>query len=134
MSERNIKTLNGGRTVTLDGIVFDVLSGYTPSWTREYGDSITTWDGRIVKRCKGVRFALEFSTYGLSSEQLNSLSEILKKKEFTVDCNEFSGTVYCDDLSASLKSANFYGEFFNTTVKLTAVRLIAAADDDSGSL
>lgn len=134
MSERNIKIPNGGRSITLGGTKFDVLSGYTPSWNKEYGDSITTWDGRIVKRCKGVRFTLEFSTYGLSADEIRSLADILSKKEISLVCDEFSGDVSCDNFSANLKSANFYGEFFNTTIKLTAVNLIAASDEESGGL
>ena len=133
-TERNIKIPNGGRSITLGDTKFDVLSGYSPSWAKEYGDSITTWNGRIVKRCKGVRFSLEFSTYGLSASEIKSLKSILSKKEIALVCDEFSGNVSCDDFSADLKSANFYGEFFNTTIKLTAVALIAASDEESGSL
>lgn len=134
MSERNIKIPNGGRSITLGGTKFDVLSGYTPSWNKEYGDIITTWDGRIVKRCKGVRFTLEFSTYGLSADEIRSLADILSKKEISLVCDDYSGNVSCDNFSANLKSANFYGEFFNTTIKLTAVNLIAASDEESGGL
>ena len=95
---------------------------------------MTTWDGRIVKHCKGVRFALEFSTYGLSPDEVKSMADMLSKKEIPLVCDEFSGDVSSDNFSADLKSSNFYGQFFNTTIKLTAVSLIAASDEESGSL
>ena len=72
--------------------------------------------------------------YGLSADEMHSLADILSRKEISLVCDEFSGVVSCDNFSANLKSANFYGEFFNTTIKLTAVNLIAASDEESGGL
>ncbi len=123
-----MKVKNGGRSITLGGEKIDVLSGYSPSWTKEYGESITTWDGREVRKLKGVRFSLEFSTYGMLPEDVIQLSQIVKEETTLLECAEFSGEVNCDNLSASLKNANFYGEFFNTTIRLTAVYLAVPED------
>lgn len=123
-----MKVKNGGRSITLNSTKINVLSGYSPEWTKEYGESMTTWDGRNIRRLKGVRFSLEFSTYGMNPDEIKKLSEIFTSENISLDCAEFKGPVYCDNLSANLKNANFYGVFFNTTIKLTASELTAVPE------
>lgn len=54
--DRKIKIKNGGRRIKLNDIEIDVISGYTPAWTREYSDSFTTWDNRRAQLLRGIRF------------------------------------------------------------------------------
>ena len=116
-----IRSINGGRKITIGDTEIDVISSYSPSWIKEYTDPFTTWDGREVKKLKSVRFRLTFSTYGIQPEELTALLAELKTDETTLECDEFSGTVRCDSISPELKNANFYGDFFSSgSVTLTS--------------
>lgn len=129
---RDIKSLNGGRKITVDGKMIDVISGYSSAWTREYSDSFTTWDNRVVQKLKGIRFSLTISTYGLSKEDITALLEAAKKGKINLVCDEFTGEVICNDLSAELQCANFYGDFSRTSMKFTAVSALAPDEGEGG--
>lgn len=123
-----IRRANGGKKIKIGETEINVISGYSPTWKKEFADSFTTWDGRIVKPLKGIRFSLSFSTYGLQAEELTDLCDELTANEITLECDEYSGNVTCDDIPADLQSANFYGEFFKTDITLTADTLLLPED------
>lgn len=136
------KIPNGGRSVSITytdnngaeqrvTFVIDTINSYTPSWTKEYTDEFITWDGRSIKSCKGIRFALNFGIYALTYEKLQQILAAFEKKEFDIICPEFSGTVICDSISPPVRSSNFYGTFYELSVSLSAASLIT---DDSGCL
>lgn len=129
---RDIKSLNGGRKITVDGKIIDVISGYSPAWTREYSDSFTTWDNRVIQKLKGIRFSLTISTYGLSKDDITALLEAAKKEKIDLVCDEFTGEVICNDFSAELQCANFYGDFSRTSIKFTAVSALAPDEGEGG--
>ena len=121
------KIPNGGRKITINGTEINVLSGYNPSWEREYSEgegNFITWDGRIRKVLEGIRFRLTFLTYGMSAEEMQELNSALKPDpetgEITLECAEFSGAVFCENYSADAQSSNFCGEYFSGSISLTA--------------
>lgn len=120
------KILNGGKKIKINGTEINVISGYSPSWEREYsGDEFTTWDGRKRRILEGIRFSLSFSTYGMTSAEMTALNEALKPDaetgEIILECDEFTGAVECGNYSAQAQSANFYGEYHSANISLTAV-------------
>lgn len=126
------KAYNGGRKVTIGGrVTFDTINAYTPSWTKEYNEEFTTYDGRIIRFCKGIRFSLTFTVYGLTYEKLTQTYEIFKSDTISLECPEFSGDVTCDSLSPPVRYSNVYGTFYELTITLSAAAL---TDPDSGFL
>lgn len=137
IEERNLKIPNGGRKVTVTGnsgeiennelssvtVVFDVISSYSPSWTKEYGDEFTTWDGRKIKPCKGIRFALEFTVYALTYEKLGDALKVFNSPEIQLECDEFAGEVICDSISPPLKVSNYYGNYYELSISLSSAAL-----------
>lgn len=130
--DRNIKMKNGGRRIKLDDAEIDVISGYSPAWTREYSDSFTTWDNRTVQLLRGIRFSLSISVYGLSPDDIKTLSDIIKKDKINLVCDEFTGDVICNDFNADLQNSNFYGDFSRASIKFTAVSALAPDGDEGG--
>ena len=135
----NVKIPNSGRKVTVSGTVgnvtkeveFDVINGYSPSWAKEYGDEFTTWDGRIIKPCKGIRFSLNMSVYALTYEKLSDILEIFNSSEIQLECEEFAGEVICDSISPPLRVSNYYGNYYELTISLSSAAL---ASTESGYL
>lgn len=123
-----IRIKNGGRKITVGETDIDVISAYSPSWIKEYTDSFTSWDGQEIKKLKATRFRLTFSTYGLQPSELSALVDELKADVISLVCDEFSGNVRCESISPELRNANFYGEFFNGSVTLTAIEAALPAD------
>lgn len=131
-NDRNIKMKNGGRKIILDETEIDVISGYSPAWTREYSDSFTTWDNRTVQLLRGIRFSLSISLYGLSPDDIKALSDIVKKDKISLVCDEFTGDVICNDLNTDLQNSNFYGDFSRASIKFTAVSALVPDVDEGG--
>lgn len=131
IEDRGLKIPNGGRSVTVTGttgnvtetVGFDVINGYSPSWSKEYGEEFTTWDGRIIKPCKGIRFALTLSVYALTYEKLTDILKIFNSEEIVLDCDEFSGDVIIDSVSPPLKVSNYFGNYYELTISLSSAAL-----------
>jgi len=129
------KIPNGGIKITVNDAEINVISGYSASWVSEYSESesdFTTWDGRKKKTLTGIRFNLSFSLYGMSSSDVSTLKNALRPNEdgeIQLECPEFSGAVNCENFSAELKSANFYGDYYNGSVTLSAVEAEAVPED-----
>ena len=116
---------NGGRTLTLSGsggsIPIKVISKYSPSWKKEYTENFTAYDGKDVRLLKGIRFSLSFSTYGLTPSEMIALKNLLiNSEELTLNCDEYSGAVTCEDFSPEIQSSNFLGDYTRSDVILTA--------------
>ena len=121
---------NGGRTITLGGeggsITIKVISGYRPSWKKEYTESFTSYDGKDVRLLKGIRFSLNFSTYGLTPSEMIALKNLLiNSEEINLSCDEYSGTVTCEDFSPEVQSSNFLGDYTRTDVTLTSSETVS---------
>ena len=117
--------VEGGKSVTISGdggsVNFVVTADYSPSWTKEYTESFTAFDGQEVKICKGVRFALSFSPGGIPSSVLAQIKNVLMNSdEITLSCDEYSGQVFCDTFSADLQNP----EYFRTNITLTAGNIV----------
>lgn len=134
IEDRGLKIPNCGRKVTVTGMVdntsasvdIDVINGYSPSWSKEYGEEFTTWDGRIIKPCKGIRFALTLSVYALTYEKLTDILKIFNSEEIVLDCAEFSGDVIIDSVSPPLKVSNYFGNYYELTISLSSAALESA--------
>ena len=117
-----VNTIEGGKAVSLGGVSFMITEGYSPAWTKEYGESFTTYDGRIIKPLKGIRFSLGFSPKGIPPDVLLTLRDnVAYKEKISFSCPEYSGDVTCDTLSADLQHASELGEYFSAGITLTAV-------------
>ena len=119
-----VNIIEGGKAVTLGGIQFVVTESYSATWTKEYGDSFTTYDGRVIKPLKGIRFSLGFSTKGVPPDVLTELVNALMnpdEPETDLSCSEYSGKVICDNFTGSLQTAGTPGEYFGAEINVTAV-------------
>ena len=126
------KIYNGGRSVTIGGVSLKIIDGYNPAWTKEYKDSLTTWDGRIIKQLTGIRFSLQISSHNLTASEINSLKSAVEAEEIYLKCDEFDGKVICDSFSPQMTHSNIYCEFFKFSATFTAVE--AVVTEDSGGL
>ena len=126
------KIYNGGRSVSIGGVSVKILDGYSPQWTKEYKDSFTTWDGRIVKQLTGIRFSLQISSHSLTAEEIEQIRAALEPEEINLICDEFSGKVICESFSPQMTHSNIYCEFFKFSATFTAVE--AVVTEDSGGL
>lgn len=126
------KIYNGGRSVSIGGVSVKILDGYSPQWTKEYKDSFTTWDGRIVKQLTGIRFSLQISSHNLTASEIDAIKTALDQEEIDLVCDEFSGKVICESFSPQMTHSNIYCEFFKFSATFTAVE--AVVTEDSGGL
>lgn len=120
--------LNGGYSVKIGEYTLNLLGEYSPSWTNEYEDSFTDWQGSSQKILKGSRFSLKISVGRLPTSDFYELVKELKKRDISVECPDFSGICYCDDIPAELKQANFLAVRYGISFTLTAKELTKAED------
>lgn len=128
------KTMNGGRKITIskgdNAYEIVAITGYSPSWEFEYGESFITYSGKEVKKPKGTRFNLSVNLYGLQLADVNALKAVVLGGSFGLSCTEWSGAVQCDSFTPSLSSSNYMGTFYSLSLRMKAVDLEAV----SGSL
>ncbi len=120
---------NGGYSVKIGGYTLNLLGSYSPSWTNEYDEnSFTDWQGSFQKILKGRRFSLKISVSRLPVEDFRALSAELAKQDIDVECPDFTGICYCDDIPGELKQANFLAVRYGISFTLTAKELLKSGN------
>ncbi|MBP1560710.1 MAG: hypothetical protein J6C96_05625 [Oscillospiraceae bacterium] len=120
--------LNGGYMVKIGGFTLMNIGAYSPSWRSVYDDenNFTDYLGNTQKILKGKQFSLKISTGRLSAEDFKALAAELNKESITVECPDFTGECYCDDIPGSLEQANFYGTRYKLNFTLNAKEIVIA--------
>lgn len=120
---------NGGYSVKIGGYTLNLLGSYSPSWTNEYDEnSFKDWQGNFQKILKGRRFSLKISVNRMPVEDFRALSAELKKQDIAVECPDFTGICYCDDIPGELKQANFLAVRYGISFTLTAKELLKSGN------
>lgn len=115
--------LNGGYTVAIGDFTLRIIGGYEVEWKTIYDseNSFRNYDGKEIKPIIGRQFSLKLNTNGLSKADFDLLTAELKKSSFAIDCPDYKGNCYCDNIPGTLKQANFLGVKYGTSITLTAV-------------
>lgn len=127
---RDNERLNGGYTLQIGGFTLRILGGYSPSWENVYDteNSFTNFDGSEEKILKGIRFSLKINIERIIPDDFNALVTELKKPTIPLECPDFEGDCYCDNIPGDLKQANFNGVRYGVSFTLTAKNLITDGD------
>lgn len=121
------EVLNGGYTMNIGSFILANIGSYKVNWAKEYDseNSFVDYLGNSQKAVKGVRFSISVVTGRLTKSDYDSLITELNKKEITLSCPDYEGTVISDGADNDLKQANFNGVRYSTSFKLTAKSLTA---------
>lgn len=115
------EVLNGGYSVEIGSYTLRNIGGYAPNWSNVYDEnSFTDWRGNTQKFLKGRQFSLKISTGALDWEDYTALVTELKNKSIAVNCPDFEGNCYCDDIPADLTQANFLSTRYKINFTLIA--------------
>ena len=127
---RDNEKLNGGYTIQIGGFTLRILGGYSPSWENVYDteNSFQNFDGSEEKILMGIRFSLKIEIERIVPEDFNALVAELKKPTIALECPDFEGDCYCDNIPGDLKQANFNGVRYGLGFTLTAKKLITDGD------
>ena len=77
---------------------------------------------------KGIRFSLKVTVDRIMPEDFNALVTELKKRTVALECPDFEGDCYCDNIPGDLKQANFNGVRYGVSFTLVAKSLITDGD------
>ena len=127
---RDNEVLNGGYTIQIGGFTLRMLGGYYPSWENVYDteNSFQNFDGSEEKNLLGIRFSLKIEVKRIMPEDFKALAAELKKPTISVQCPDFEGDCYCDNIPGDLKQANFNGVRYGISFTLIAKSLITDGD------
>lgn len=114
--------LNGGYSVKIGSYDLKVLGGYEIEWKTIYDseNAFRNYDGKEIKPIIGRQFTLKINTNGLSKNEFDLLTAELKKDSFAVECPDYKGECYCENIPGTLKQANFLGVKYGTSITLIA--------------
>lgn len=123
---RDNEVLNGGYTIQIGSYTLRMLGGYSPSWENVYDaeNSFQNFDGSEEKILKGIRFSLKIEIKRIMPDDFKALVTELKKPTISVQCPDFEGDCYCDNIPGDLKQANFNGVRYGIGFTLIAKSLI----------
>lgn len=122
--------LNGGYEIRIGNYTLLPLNGYSPSWENVYDteNSFQNFDGSEEKFLKGIRFSLNVTVDRIMPDDFNALVTELKKHTIALECPDFEGDCYCDNIPGDLKQANFNGVRYGVSFTLIAKNLITDGD------
>lgn len=123
--------LNGGYSVTIGDYTLRLIGGYETEWKNVYDseNSFRNYDGTEVKPLIGRQFSLKLNTNSLSKAEFDLLQTELKKSSFAVECPDFNGECYCENIPGTLKQANFAGVKYGTSITLISKSIEKVSGD-----
>lgn len=127
---RDNESLNGGYTLQIGSFTLRILGGYSPSWENVYDteNSFQNFDGSEEKVLLGIRFSIKIDIKRMLPDDFKALAAELKKPTIALECPDFEGDCYCDNIPGDLKQANFNGVRYGVSFTLIAKNLITDGD------
>lgn len=127
---RDNESLNGGYTLQIGSFTLRILGGYSPSWENVYDteNSFQNFDGSEEKVLLGIRFSIKIDIKRMLPDDFNALVTELKKHTIALECPDFEGDCYCDNIPGDLKQANYNGVRYGVSFTLIAKNLITDGD------
>ena len=117
------KVFNGGYTLKIKGTEWELLNGYSPSWTEEEQENFENHDFTNVTVYKGIRFSAAFKVKKLSEEDKAALLKLLAPRIIDIECPDYTGKVKISGVSAELTSANHLGKWYDVSFNAAAAAL-----------
>ena len=122
------KEFNGGYTLKIGGLTWDLLNGYSPSWTEEEQENFENYDFSNVTTYKGIRFLAAFKIKKLSEEDKDTLLKAIEPRIISIECPDYTGTVKISGVSAELTTANHLGKWYDVSFSAAAAALTPLGD------
>lgn len=117
------KEFNGGYTIKINGTEWELLNGYSPSWTEEEAENFENYDFSNFTQLKGVRFSAAFKVGNLSEEDKGTLLDLLAPRLVSIECPDYKGNVKISGVSAELIAAKSLGKWYSVSFNAAAVAL-----------